>query len=449
MIRGREARHRVREDLAARSPHAVHRARDHEQRVRGVEPAAHADDRLGAADRLHALHESRHLDVERLVAVLREARGVVGHEGEAVERAAQADVTGGRVELEVHGAEHRVGVLGAAVVVERALAQAILAQAVEIDVGDRVTRPFGKALGLGEQHAAFVDEGLSVPREVVRRLALARCRVGVGREAAQRLRLAQDLAVFGARDRDRAARQVEQHRGSGEGRRRRRRNRNPHVFADFGVHDESGHVERLEQQVGSERSLEVADPDVLTDLVVAGCVPPALVELAVGGQVRLGHDAEQLAAMDHDRAVVEAVAVAQRRTHHEHREELFGCRHQRRDGRLDRVEHGILHHEIVDRVPGEAQLGEHGHGDGVGVALARGGEHRFGVALRGRRSRRGSCTPRCARSRGGTRSRTGDSWHQSVRAPCVAPWFCQGTRRGRRGERRGRPVRTGVGRRTG
>ena len=136
--------HRVREDVAARPAHAVHRARDDEQRVRRVEAAAHADHGLRAADRLHALHEPRHLDVERLVAVLREPGRVVGHEREAVERAAQADVARRRVELEVHGAEVRRRVR-AAVVVERALAEAVLAQPVEVDVGDRLRRgPSGK-----------------------------------------------------------------------------------------------------------------------------------------------------------------------------------------------------------------------------------------------------------------------------------------------------------------
>ena len=56
--------------------------------------------------------------------------------------------------------------------------------------------------------------------------------------------------------------------------------------------------------------------------------------------------------------------MTQRRTDDEHREEIRGCLDQAHDRRLDRVEHGILHHEVVDRVAGEAQLGEHRDGDG-------------------------------------------------------------------------------------
>ncbi len=126
----------------------------------------------------------------------------------------------------------------------------------------------------------------------------------------------------------------------------------------------------------------MSDPDVLADLVVARCVPAPFVEFPVRGQIRLRDHTEQLAAMDHDGAVVETVAMAQRRTHHEHREEIVGCRHQRRDGRLDRIEHGILHHEIVDRVTGQAQFRKHGDGDCVGVAFASRHEHGLGVASR-------------------------------------------------------------------
>ena len=75
---------------------------------------------------------------------------------------------------------------------------------------------FGKALGLGQQGAALVDQGLTVPRQVVRRLARAGGRVRVGGKAPQRLRLAEDLAVLCAGDRDRAAREVQQHGRAGE-----------------------------------------------------------------------------------------------------------------------------------------------------------------------------------------------------------------------------------------
>ena len=48
-----------------------------------------------------------------------------------------------------------------------------------------------------------------------------------------------------------------------------------------------------------------------------------LVEFAIVRQVALRHDAENVAAMDDDRAIVERAARAQRRADDEDREELF------------------------------------------------------------------------------------------------------------------------------
>ena len=83
--------------------------------------------------------------------------------------------------------------------------------------------------------------------------------------------------------------------------------------------------------------------------------------------------------MDHDRAVVEAVAVAQRRADDQHREEIDGCLDQPRDRppRRRRARHPASRGRRSRTR--EAQLGEDGDGDGLGVALARRGEHRLGV----------------------------------------------------------------------
>ena len=62
---------------------------------------------FGRADSREPLLEAGDLDVERLVAVVRETRRVVGHEREAVERAAKADVAGRRLEGELDLAERR------------------------------------------------------------------------------------------------------------------------------------------------------------------------------------------------------------------------------------------------------------------------------------------------------------------------------------------------------
>jgi hypothetical protein len=49
------------------------------------------------------------------------------------------------------------------------------------------------------------------------------------------------------------------------------------------------------------------------------------------------------------------------------------------DRRLDRVEQGVLLQQIVDRVAGQAQLGQHQHRDAGRVGLAHQGQHALGV----------------------------------------------------------------------
>ena len=266
---------------------------------------------------------------------------------------------------------------GAAVVVERALAGAVLADPVEIDIRDRPAWAIRKALGLGEQPAEFVDHGLAVPRQVVGRLALARGGVDVGRQAAERLRAAEDRALVGSADRDRAAREVQQHgcaRQSGFG---RGRDRNPHVLAHLGMQHEAGHVFGGEEQVRAEGCLHAADRDparlaavrTTAEFVTRG-IPPTLVELAIGGQVRLGHDSEQFAVVDHHGAVVHTVAVPERCPDNEHAHQIAGCVDQARDRGFGRIQQGVLQHEVFYGVPGEAEFGEDRDRDGVVVALA-------------------------------------------------------------------------------
>ena len=87
---------------------------------------------------------------------------------------------------------------------------------------------------------------------------------------------------------------------------------------------EVGQVGCGEQQVGAERGLYVADADDAA-LAVPGRELAALVELPVGGQVRLGRHTEHHAAVDDDRGVVDAVPVAQRRTDHQDGQQVGGC----------------------------------------------------------------------------------------------------------------------------
>ena len=87
---GGEAGHRVGEHVGARAPQPIHGLGGDDERVGGVEPARDADDDFRVADRLEPLCDCVHLDVVGLIAVLVELGLVVGDEGEAVQRTAQA-----------------------------------------------------------------------------------------------------------------------------------------------------------------------------------------------------------------------------------------------------------------------------------------------------------------------------------------------------------------------
>ena len=379
---GGEARQREAEDVAARPPGAVHRLRGDDQRVGRVEAAGDADDDLRVADRAQPLLQPGDLDVVGLVAVEVEPVDVGGDERVALDGAPEAEVAVRRVERERDAAEgaRAVGV-GAAVVVERPHAAPLLQQQVDVDVGDRPLVAFREALGLGEQHAVLVDRRLAVPRQVGRRLALAGGGVHVGGEAARRRRAAQQLAVLGPADGDRAAGQVEQQRRARQRGLRARRDRDPHVLADLDVDHEPGEVVGGEQQVGAERQVLAGDAD-LAALVDARGELPALVELAVGRRVGLRHDPEDAAAVDHHRAVVDAVAMAQRRADHEQRQQLGGPLGHGGQRALHVVEHRVLEHEVLERVARERHLGEQRDRHALLRALARLAQHHLRVGRR-------------------------------------------------------------------
>ena len=93
------------------------------------------------------LLEPGDLDVVGLVAVEREPLGVVGHEREAVDLAAQADVAGRRLERRTRRSGTRSVARRRSVrrlSSKRALPQPLLAEPVEVDVDDGAPRPSGK-----------------------------------------------------------------------------------------------------------------------------------------------------------------------------------------------------------------------------------------------------------------------------------------------------------------
>jgi hypothetical protein len=86
--------------------------------------------------------------------------------------------------------------------------------------------------------------------------------------------------------------------------------------------------------------------------------------------------------VDDHRAVVEAWPQPQRRADDQQRTQLLRGRDEGGDGGVDGVEHGILHHEVVDGVSGQAELREDGDGDGIVAERAGRVDDRLGVSRR-------------------------------------------------------------------
>ena len=249
----------------------------------------------------------------------------------------------------------------AAVVVEGAHPHALLAQQVEVDVGHRAAVAVGEAVGLGEQDAVLVDHRLTVPRQVGRRLALAGGGVDVGGQAARGLRRGMSSLRSSARPTviglpERLSSTVAPASAAS-------------LLGGTGTHRSSqisacttspGTSRGLEEQVRAERHVLAADGDLAAHVVADGDLA-ALVELAVRRQVGLRHDAEDAAAVHDERAVVDPVAMAQRRADDEHRQQPGRALDDRGQRVLDAVEDGVLEQQVLDRVAAQGQLGEDGH----------------------------------------------------------------------------------------
>ena len=242
----------------------------------------------------------------------------------------------------------------------------------------------GESAGFGQRDAVLEDRGLPVPGEVGGRLAGARGGVEIGREAARRLRLAEQLARVGLADRDVAGRQVGQHGGARQRPLPARRGRHPQILADLGVNDEiRRRSSAANRRSGPNGTSAAAEQDLLVLGAVAGGEMATLVELAVVRQVDLRHDAEQPAAVDRHRAIVEAAVVPERRANEDQRQQVGrGCARRVAIACFDGVEQRVLQQQIVDRVAGHAEFREQREGNALVVAAPDGMQDRARVGAR-------------------------------------------------------------------
>ncbi len=276
----------------------------------GVEPARNADDHALAADCAQPLGQPGDLNIVRLVAILLEAGGIGRHKRIALDPAFQPDIAERRVEPE-RDAPERNGMV-AAVGFEAAHLHALMAQQTQIDVGDGELGGGRKPLGFGQRGTVLEDRCLAVPGQIGGGFAGTRGGVKVRRDAARGLRRAQQPARFGLADGDVAGGEVGENGGAGQCGLRAGRHRDPDVLADLRMHDKIRHVLGRVQQVDTERGDQSADRNLASRRPVARDKMAGFVELAIVRQVQLGHHAQQRAAMDRQRAVVQRPGVPQR-----------------------------------------------------------------------------------------------------------------------------------------
>ena len=91
----------------------------------------------------------------------------------------------------------------------------------------------------------------------------------------------------------------------------------PQVFADLHAQNEAGHLAAAEEQGRTERHFLPADRHIF-HLSAARGELALFVELAVVGQVGLGHQAQQLALAEDSGAVVQFAPYQQRQAHEGH-----------------------------------------------------------------------------------------------------------------------------------
>ena len=145
---------------------------------------------------------------------------------------------------------------------------------------------------------------------------------------------------------------------------------------------EPGAAAGLKQEIGAKRGFVPADGDRPQGDAGARGKMPALVKFAVIRQVNLWHDAEQPAAMNNERTVVELTLGPERGADRDHRKPVAARGDQAVDFALDRVEQRVLEQQIVDRIGRETEFGEYHQRHPRRVALGEEGKHGVGVAPR-------------------------------------------------------------------
>ena len=356
-VRSAEAGHGHRDDAVARKSQQVEGAHGHEQGERGVQAAREADHRAARVRVRKTLGEAVSLNGKDVLAALRAAGGVGRHEGVRVHPACERGLAGGGIGTQREGHSDVAQLLRRRGALEGGHARALGHEEADVDLRDGAA--VAEGLALREQATILGHEVVPGEDEVLRGLARAGARVDVAAEQARALAGHEAAAVVRLADDGVGGAQVADQRGAGLRVRDRGRRGNPEVLADLRRDHELGELQAGEEQVGAHgHVLLVRDGDG-DGVDGAGDEVAPLVELVVGGDVGLGHKAEDHAARDGGGAVVELAARAHGHAHEQQRVEV--CRGGGKVGEagVGGADEGILPEEVLAGVAGERELGKH------------------------------------------------------------------------------------------
>ena len=201
--------------------------------------------------------------------------------------------------------------------------------------------------------------------------AVAGRSVQVAAEQAGGLVRHQRPAVLGLADRLIAGRKVRNDSGTGQRVEGGGGQSAPQVFADLHAQNEAGHLAAAEEQGCTERHFLPADCHIF-HLSAARGELALFVELAVVGQVGLGHKTQQLPAAQHSGAVVQLAVHHQRQTHQRDHIQLFCFVQQGAQSVQCALLQRALQEQIAAGVAGQAELGKHRqlHAAGGGILQA-------------------------------------------------------------------------------
>ena len=147
----------------------------------------------------------------------------------------------------------------------------------------------------------------------------------------------------------------------------------PQIFADLHTQHKAGHLAAAEQQGGAKGHLLTAHLRQL-HLGAARGELALFVELAVVGQIGLGHKAQDPAMAQHGGAVVQLAVHQQRQADQSHHIQLLRFSQQGAQSVQRTGLQSTLQKQVAAGIAGQAELGEHGqlHAAGCGLTQSLG-----------------------------------------------------------------------------